>query len=111
MIIEDLANVVTLQCHHLTISAHGVIVPLLHDAEDAKRLVQYAKFPPKGIRGFGSPFPMGTFGGQSQTEYLQQANDSLVTIAQIETSEALENVSITHPFPQKCAYLVTILQG
>ena len=44
---------------------------------------------------------MGTFGGQSQTEYLQQANDSLVTIVQIETSEALENVSITQCFLQK----------
>lgn len=51
-----------------------------------------AKFPPTGIRGFGSPFPMEKFGGQTQTEYLQQANESLVTIVQIETSEALENV-------------------
>lgn len=37
---------------------------------------------------------MEKFGGLSQTEYLQQANDSLVTIVQIETKEALENVGI-----------------
>lgn len=35
---------------------------------------------------------MGSTGGVSQLEYLQQANDSLLTIVQIETKEALENV-------------------
>lgn len=34
--------------------AHGIIVPLLYTAEDAKKIVQAAKFPPKGSRGFGS---------------------------------------------------------
>ena len=72
--------------------AHGVVVPLLNNAEDAKKLVQSAKFPPLGQRGFGSPFPMEKFGGQTSSEYLQQANDSLVTIVQIETKEALQNV-------------------
>jgi 2-keto-3-deoxy-L-rhamnonate aldolase RhmA len=37
---------------------------------------------------------MEKFGGLSQTEYLQQANDSLITIVQIETKEALEGVGI-----------------
>ena len=64
--------------------------------EDAKKLVRSAKFPPAGIRGFGSPFPMERFGGQTQTEYLQQANDALLTIVQIETKEALENVLASH---------------
>lgn len=73
-------------------AAHGIIVPLLDTAEDAKKLVKSAKFPPAGNRGFGSPFPMEKFGGQSTTEYLQQANDSLLTIVQIETKEALEQV-------------------
>ncbi len=40
---------------------------------------------------------MEKFGGQTQTEYLQQANDSLVTIVQIETQEALENVGFPGP--------------
>ena len=73
--------------------AHGIVVPLLHTAEEARRLVQAAKFPPIGQRGFGSPFSMGAFGDPSSVEYLQQANDALVTIVQIETKEAFENVS------------------
>ena len=75
-------------------SAHGIIVPLLRTAEDATNIVQSAKFPPVGQRGFGSPFSMEKFGGPSQTEYLQQANDSLLTIIQIETKEALQNVCV-----------------
>ncbi|KAL8730248.1 MAG: hypothetical protein Q9181_004732 [Wetmoreana brouardii] len=35
---------------------------------------------------------MDRFGGVTQTEYLQQANDSLLTIVQIETRDALQNV-------------------
>jgi 4-hydroxy-2-oxoheptanedioate aldolase len=76
----------------LDAGAHGLIVPLLNTEEDAKRVVASAKFPPLGIRGFGSPFAMEKFNVQSMTDYLQQANESLVTIVQIETKEALQNV-------------------
>ena len=72
--------------------AHGVIVPLLYTADDARNVVKAVKFPPQGVRGFGSPFPMEKFGIESNTDYLQQANDALVTIVQIETKEALQNV-------------------
>ena len=82
-----------------TTQAHGIIVPLLYTAEDAKKLVQSAKFPPMGQRGFGSPFPMEKFGGPTSAEYLQQANESLVTIVQIETKEALQNVRLSTACP------------
>lgn len=35
---------------------------------------------------------MGSTGNVTGVEYLQQANDALLTIVQIETKEALENV-------------------
>ncbi len=37
---------------------------------------------------------MEKFGGQTSAEYLQQANESLLTIVQIETKEALHNVRL-----------------
>ncbi|KAI5852689.1 HpcH/HpaI aldolase/citrate lyase family protein [Morchella snyderi] len=76
----------------LDAGAHGIMVPLISSADDARTAVKYSKFPPRGIRGFGSPFPMGAFGISSTVDYLEQANDNLVTIVQIETKEALENV-------------------
>ncbi|KAF4510576.1 hypothetical protein G6O67_002453 [Ophiocordyceps sinensis] len=77
----------------LDAGAHGILVPLLRTPEQARELVQAAKFPPMGRRGYGSPLsaerfhPMPTF-----TEYLQQANDALLTMVQIETKEALDSI-------------------
>lgn len=70
-----------------------IVVPLLRTVEEARQLVQSAKFPPLGRRGFGSPIAPERFNPvPSFTEYLQQANDALLTIVQIETKEALECV-------------------
>ncbi|KAM5349075.1 hypothetical protein ACJ41O_008898 [Fusarium nematophilum] len=73
--------------------AHGILVPLVRTVDEAKLLVQDAKFPPLGRRGFGSLIALERFDpNPSLTEYLAQANDALVTMIQIETREALEAV-------------------
>ncbi|CAF3593561.1 unnamed protein product [Fusarium graminearum] len=73
--------------------AHGIVVPLLRTPEEARQLVQSAKFPPQGRRGFGSPIAPERFHPEPTfTQYLQQANNSLLTIVQIETKEALESI-------------------
>lgn len=70
-----------------------VLVPLLRTVEEAKSVAAAAKFPPQGRRGLGSPFAMERFTPiPTMTEYLQRANDSLLTMVQIETAEALEAV-------------------
>ncbi|KAH7026454.1 HpcH/HpaI aldolase/citrate lyase family protein [Microdochium trichocladiopsis] len=77
----------------LDAGAHGVLVPLLRTVDEAKSVVAAAKFPPQGRRGLGSPFSMERFTPvPTMTEYLQRANDSLLTMVQIETAEALEAV-------------------
>lgn len=95
-IVRIAANEAWMVKRALDAGAHGIIVPLLYTAEDARKLVRSAKFPPTGSRGFGSPFSMEKFhsGGKgiAQMEYLQQANEGLVTVVQIETREALANV-------------------
>ncbi|KAF4978052.1 hypothetical protein FZEAL_5517 [Fusarium zealandicum] len=73
--------------------AHGIVVPLLRTPDEARQLVQSAKFPPLGKRGFGSPIAPERFNPvPSFTEYLEQANDALLTIVQIETQEALASI-------------------
>lgn len=89
----------------LDAGAHAIIVPLIYTADDAKKVVAAAKFPPTGSRGFGSPLPMEKFRtsnsspAMSAADYLKQANDALVTIVQIETKEALENVDAIAAVP------------
>ncbi|KAH0419996.1 HpcH/HpaI aldolase/citrate lyase family protein [Colletotrichum camelliae] len=73
--------------------AHAILVPLLRTVDEAKQLVREAKFPPQGIRGFGSLIALERFNSNpTLTEYLHQANDALLTIIQIETKEAYDNV-------------------
>lgn len=79
----------------LDAGAHGILVPLLYTVEDARKLVESAKFPPMGRRGFGSPFSPGCFslgGDLTGYDYMQNANQHLLTCVQIETKEALESV-------------------
>ncbi|KAL2199827.1 Pyruvate/Phosphoenolpyruvate kinase-like domain-containing protein [Corynascus similis CBS 632.67] len=82
----------------LDTGAHGILVPLIRTVEEVKNVVAAAKFPPEGQRGFGSPFVLQNFeAGLSPTEYLQQANKSLLTMVQIETREALDSVEDIAP--------------
>jgi 4-hydroxy-2-oxoheptanedioate aldolase len=84
--------------------AHGIMCPLLQTVQDAENLVRNSKFPPLGKRGYGSPFSMGSFvtgntPAPTQVDYLHQANSTLLTIIQIETKEALENVDAIAAVP------------
>ena len=65
----------------LDTGADGIVVLLLHAADESKKPVESARFQP-GICNV------------SQTEYLSQANDGLLTVEQIETKEALDNVKV-----------------
>ena len=84
----------------LDAGAHGIIIPLLQTAEDAKNVVKFSKFPPLGNRGLGSPFSTekfvtgktGEVNEISLSQYFQEANDSLVVIVQIETASALAQI-------------------
>ena len=61
-------------------------------AAQAKSVVAAARFPPKGIRGFGSPFTQ-TAWGVSVAAYLAQANDGIVVMTQVETVDAVKNLN------------------
>ncbi len=71
-----------------------ILVPLLRTVQEAKDVVAAAKFPPEGRRGLGSPLAWSSWPdpAPTMTEYLQQANDSLLIMVQIETQEALDVV-------------------
>lgn len=70
--------------------AWGVIVPLVNSADEAKRAVQAAKFPPEGIRG--TAFFRGNDYGLSFHKYMEHANREGLVIVMIETKEAVETI-------------------
>jgi len=69
----------------------GIMVPMVNTVEDARNVVKWSKFPPMGVRGQGSSFS-AMASGVTTEEYVKIANDTLLTIVQIETPEAVSNV-------------------
>lgn len=72
----------------LDAGAYGVIVPLVNNAEEARRAVAACRYPPDGIRSFG-PVRASLYGGK---HYAREANQELACIVMIETKEALDNL-------------------
>ena len=68
------------------------MIPMVSTAEDARRVVSLAKFPPIGIRGQGSPFAPFAQGFKAPYDYVNQYNANTMIMGQIETRQAIENV-------------------
>jgi len=75
----------------LDTGAHGIMVPQINNAKEAAQIVQSSKFPPQGVRGQGSAFP-AIGHGLTTPEYMKSANQTIITMIQIETKEGVENV-------------------
>lgn len=68
--------------------AYGVICPMINTREEAEKFVSACRYPPDGYRSFG-PFRATLYAG---ADYAAHANETIVTMAMIETAEALENL-------------------
>jgi 4-hydroxy-2-oxoheptanedioate aldolase len=82
----------------LDTGAHGVMVPQVNTAEEAAAIVASSKFPPQGVRGQGSAFPAISH-GLTTPEYMKSANETIITMIQIETRAGVENVDAIAAVP------------
>lgn len=73
----------------IDIGVAGVMVPMIDTPEEARQLVRSLRYPPDGIRGIAGSRATGY--GQHFEEYVNTANGSILTIAQIETEDGLNN--------------------
>jgi 4-hydroxy-2-oxoheptanedioate aldolase len=72
----------------LDAGCHGIICPMVNNAQDAARFVRICQYPPEGIRSFG-PIRTGLYAGP---EYYKTANGEVLKIAMVETREAVDNL-------------------
>jgi 4-hydroxy-2-oxoheptanedioate aldolase len=72
----------------LDAGCYAVICPLINTREEAEAFVGACRYPPEGYRSFG-PYRATLYGGPDYTEH---ANETVVTMAMIETQEALDNL-------------------
>ena len=75
----------------LEMGIDGLIVPMVCTADEARAFVEACTYPPRGIRGFG-PRRANQYGALSNTEYLENVDDSFLRILQIEHKKAIENL-------------------
>ena len=74
----------------MDIGAHGVIIPNVNSAKEAKQAVESVKYPPSGSRGVGLYRAQGY--GRKFKSYLQWLENESVVIIQIENIKAIENI-------------------
>jgi 2-keto-3-deoxy-L-rhamnonate aldolase RhmA len=74
----------------LDLGAQGVIVPLVHTAEDAERAVAAAKYPPRGVRGYC--FSRMNNWGKDFDTYAASANEEIAVVVMIESRQGVENI-------------------
>ena len=73
----------------LDVGATGVIVPMVNSAEEARRAVDAARYPPEGRRSWG---PSRRATGGDALDYAREANGEVVVLAQVETALAVDNL-------------------
>jgi 2-keto-3-deoxy-L-rhamnonate aldolase RhmA len=76
----------------LDAGAHGVVVPYVSTAEEARHAVNAMRYPPRGMRGVAKLTRASSFGARFD-EYFAHAHEWLVTLTQIETVDALETAA------------------
>jgi 2-keto-3-deoxy-L-rhamnonate aldolase RhmA len=76
----------------LDAGAEGIMVPMTSKREQAERIVRYSKFTPLGARGFGNQTGQTDYKVLKTVEFMKEANEHTLIIAQIETKEAIENI-------------------
>ena len=72
----------------LDAGVYRVICPMINTRAEAEALVRACKYPPRGYRSFG-PVRASIYAG---SDYVDHANDDLIVMPMIETSEALKNL-------------------
>jgi 2-keto-3-deoxy-L-rhamnonate aldolase RhmA len=76
----------------LDAGAEGIMVPMTSTQQQAEAIVRYSKYPPFGNRGFGTQTGQTDYKPSKAVEFMKEANEQTLIIAQIETKEAVKNV-------------------
>jgi len=76
----------------LDIGADGVVIPWVESAEQLKQAIEWAQYPPEGLRGIGAERATGW--GQCLVEHTAAANDHVLVIPIIETIRTRRQVEL-----------------
>lgn len=91
-------TIVRLPMHDLTVTKKvlemgpdGIIFPMIHNAEEAEKLISYTLYPPYGNRGFG-PRRAVRYGIDDAYEYTDKGQFEMCRFIQIECENAINDL-------------------
>jgi 2-keto-3-deoxy-L-rhamnonate aldolase RhmA len=79
----------------LDAGAEGIMVPMTSTRQQAEEIVRFSKYTPLGQRGFGTQTGQTDYKPLKASEFMKEANENTLIVAQIETREAIENIEAT----------------
>jgi 2-dehydro-3-deoxyglucarate aldolase/4-hydroxy-2-oxoheptanedioate aldolase len=83
----------------LDAGAMGIMVPNVKTPEQARAIVQYAKYPLAGIRGLGLGTAHNDYVMPNPAQYLEEANQRTTIICQMEHPEGIANAEAIASIP------------
>ena len=81
----------------LDAGAQSLLFPFVQDAEEAKRAVAYARYPPAGVRGVAAMHRGSRYG--TVPNYVKRAHEEICVIVQIETLSAYDQIEAIAAVP------------
>jgi len=72
----------------LDAGAYGIVCPMINTRAECEAFVGACRYAPRGYRSFG-PVRATWYGG---ADYFKHANDTVITMAMIETKQAMDNL-------------------
>lgn len=75
----------------LDIGADGVVIPWIETADQLRQAVEFARYPPEGLRGIGAE--RATCWGQCLPEHTAEANEHVLVVPIVETVRAGRNIA------------------
>ena len=72
----------------LDLGALGIISPMINNKKECENFVSYCNYPPIGERSFGPMRSQLIYG----SDYYENANNNIISLAMVETKEAMENI-------------------
>jgi 2-keto-3-deoxy-L-rhamnonate aldolase RhmA len=76
----------------LDVGAMGIMVPMVETEDQARQIVQSARYPPLGRRGAAFGFAHDDYRAGEVAEKIRTANEEVLLIALIETATGVDNV-------------------
>jgi 4-hydroxy-2-oxoheptanedioate aldolase len=81
-------NLPDLMMKILDAGAYGIVCPMINTRAQCEEFISNCRYAPKGRRSFGPTRALWYAGA----DYPQHANDTIITMAMIETQEAMDNL-------------------